>query len=375
MTVNQTPSNQMPYMNGTVTSAYTPPPQLPPASQMPPVSQQSPALQMPPVSHIPPTSQMPQVSHIPPASQMPPTVPMPGHAYGTGPSIQPYKYPPHGSHTLPGSMTPPVVPVAQPHSPHLFHAASMPNLQHKTTQDQTTPPFPKSPASLAQPIFNVNTPTTVAVSGAPIAQVSSHLSGIPHVGKPLFYLNSNQDKPALNIDVSTANASQVSSAGMASMTTIIPHDCRKNEQVMMNKTMPELTPEHFEHAHHVRSNSMPDFKPLVDSPPILSAPPTDGYYTQRSSSACSSRQRTPSPLAAKKEILSTADQAPVTDNIEVRTTVIDQLNFSLEKCAPTIEVKIYEDIQKRINIFDTQWTEQNLKEPVRTRMVSLSQGK
>ena len=252
----------------------------------------------------------------------------------------------------------------------------MPNLQHNTTQDQSMPQFPKSPASIAQPIFSVNTPTTGDVSGAPIAQVSSHLSGIPHVGKPLFYLNSNQDKPALNTAATTADVTQVSSAGMASVTTTaIPQDRRKSEQVMMNKTMPELTLEHFENAHHVRSNSMPDFKPLTDSPPILSAPPTDGYYTQRSSSACSSRQRTPSPLAAKKELSSTADQASLPDNIGVKTTVIDQLNFSLEKCAPNIEAKIYEDIQKRINILDTQWTEQSLKEPVINRMVSLSHGK
>ena len=351
MTLNQTPSNQMPYMNGTATLAYTPPSQLPPTSQMPPVS------------------------HMPPASQLPPTVPVPGNTNASGPCIQPYKYPPHGSNTLPGSMTPPVVPVAQPHSPHLFHAASMPNLQHNATQDHSTPPFPNSPASMTQPVFNVNTSTTGDVSGAPIAQVSSHLSGIPHVGKPLFFLNSDQDKPDLSTATTTADASQVSSVGMASMTTAIPHDRRKSEQVMMNKTMPELTLEHFENAHHVRSNSMPDFKPLTDSPPILSAPPTDGYYTQRSSSACSSRQRTPSPLAAKKEIPSTADQAPVTDNIGVKITVIDQLNFSLEKCAPSIEAKIYEDIQKRIDILDTQWTEQSLNEPVITRMVSLSHGK
>ena len=271
--------------------------------------------------------------------------------------------PGYGGHQpapLPGSMTPPVGPVHNYHPHHLPHASSMPNLQQHFQGDANgAMPNPQgSPA----PLFNVNAPfQTVATVGEPSKASSTSSS---HFGRPLFDMNS-QSNP---IDGTSKPLGSISNPPAAVV---------GSDHALMNKTMPALsTIDDIDASHHVRSNSMPDFKPLLDGssmPGTLAAPPTHGYYT-RSLSPNPPIQRTPSPTQREGAITNDTTYKAITDS-GVYHNVMDQLNFALDKCSTKLDTKLYDDIKRKLDILEHQWNSENLLKEVKDRMVKLAEGK
>ncbi len=295
--------------------------------------------------------------------------------------------------TLPGPLSQPVV-TGSSHvqSHHLVHASSMPNLQEfgNRITPQITPVISQGQSistqhSVSGSAFNPlvmpgyhTSPITKGESS--ISQSSQGLSTFQqgnattsHVGQPLFYFSSQQSHPAVTNAVSAVtndlrSSAEIPLSGNTGETIKhVEHGAPKEESVIH-----PYSADGHDHAHHVRSTSMPNFNEVKDPGQSMIAPPVQGYYTKRASSACSSRQRTPSPLAEKKlETTACGEQ----DDAQMLRDTIDKFESILEKFSFVSDVKLLEDVRKRISIFNQSWIEGKLSPKVKSKMVELSSGK
>ena len=271
---------------------------------------------------------------------------------------------------VPGSMTPPVYSF-HGSAHHMSHASSMPNLQHLQMEDTSS--VSQTGQGSHTPLFNINPPfQTSSTVGEPSTTASTSTDST-HVGKPLFCLDSQATQPVLT---SPLNDYQKTTASCGIVQPSI--NAVNSEQIMMNRTMPSLsTSDNLDLSHHVRSNSVPDIMPHTDrlgTPPAsLGAPPTEGYYT-RSLSPNSSRQKTPSPVMKERGVPND-DKLPTQSKSINYHDVMDKLNFSLDKCSNTLEKKAYDDVKKKLDILECQWSNDNLSINVRDMLASLASGK
>lgn len=267
-----------------------------------------------------------------------------------------------GHQAIPGSMTPPIAPIHNS-SHHLSHASSMPNLQHHmhgSSTIQNTPTF-------NAPLFNVNDqiPPVATVAEPTTSSYTSAESG--HVGKPLFYMSTQGNQQIINNPMNLATSSQQQMPEVKKYTSQPPGTAAEQDKSLMNTTMPSLsTTENLEAPHHIRSNSMPDFKPLQEGTPSLSAPPTDGYYT-RSLSPNPPQQRTPSPQLQN-------DKLDASSSSEHYNNVIDQLNFALDKCSTKLDRRLYDDVKRKLDTLENQWHSESILKEIKERMVLLATG-
>ncbi|XP_065058232.1 uncharacterized protein LOC135686015 [Rhopilema esculentum] len=298
-----------------------------------------------------------------PSASQPPSIKSSLNPYeptGNGHPQMPNAYGGHSQMPMSGSMTPPVL-MDQHHSTHLPHAASMPNL-HRSLSASPQPPMIQN---IAPPIFSVNNPSqqvaTVGESSAVSGQTSSAAIDPFHVGQPLVNFSAKN------------TSSAIGDLGNGSYQPVPPIPVERiNEQAQMNKTVPSLSTEYYEHPHHVRSNSLPDFKPIMNGPPPVTAPPVEGYYASKSSSACASRQRTPSPLTNQTGQI---DQ-PVSKGIdlELYTNIMDQLQFALDKCSVKLEKRLYDDVKRKLDVLGQQWTSEKFSQDIINRIVSMTEA-
>lgn len=309
--------------------------------------------------------------------------------------------PQYNSNMHPGFMTPPVMQSSSvmPQSPLMVHAASMPNLQHQLSSGDSPPVIqsnahgqrmnqPHIARINSQPTSNYslwNQPATGNDNPSTMLNTPASTKGsVPtcdgsHVGQPLFYFSAQASHPAVANAVSTATSNVRSSAEISCFAKPqyvqgLP-DATKVAQ--LNNTMPALSTDEIEHSHHVRSSSLPDFQQLENTTPMeqnMIPPPTDGYYTKRASSACSSRQRTPSPVPSEHRIPETGVIQNERCSSDTLSNTLEKLNFAIEKCSPMSEKKLIDEVRKRLDIFSKSWTEGSLSEQVKFNMVALSTG-
>jgi len=191
-----------------------------------------------------------------------------------------------------------------------------------------------------------------------------------HVGQPLFYFSSQASHPAVANAVSTVtndlrSSAEISLSGNTGET--IKHV--EAEAPKQESGIHPYSADGYDHAHHVRSTSMPNFNEVKDPGQNMTAPPVEGYYTKRASSACSSRQRTPSPLSEKKlESTAYGEQ----DDAQMLRDTIDKFESILEKLSVVSDVKLLDDVRKRISIFNQSWIEGKLSPKVKSKMVELA---
>ncbi len=338
-----------------------------------------------------------------------------GHGYSRSASIgatstynrpnAPFGTSPHAMHnSVAPSNTPPIIPQGQMQmpvtvpkpqplqppayaSPHhsIVHATSMPDLQQPKTENVppqilNEPSLQKPPigGNLSYPVFSsspLKPPSTVGEpSTGPSKQPNSH------VGQPLFYFSSNESHPAVANVVTTATSCLRSMPEIGLLDRPAPTQAKMEEcqSTKLNKTMPSLSADVPGTAHHVRSTSMPNFQDIRDAGiqgQGVMPPPVDGYYTRRVSSACSSRQRTPSPARDMNSRTETEELSDENKDTEVLQKTLANLNFTLDQLSSVSDVKLIDDIKKRIDIFTQCWTEGKLSPKVKSNMSCLSIGK
>lgn len=270
---------------------------------------------------------------------------------------------------VPGSMTPPVYSVHQ-NAHHISHASSMPNLQHFT---EDTNAYSENPQGSHTPLFNINSPFQTFSTVGETSTAFSKSTDSAHVGRPLFCLSSQANQPVVK---NPANDVHDYHRTTSLDTMRQPSPGILTEQVLMNKTMPSLSPSSILESTHVRSNSVPDIMPFTDGkstpPASLGAPPTEGYYT-RSLSPNASRNKTPSPTLKEGDVPNN-DKMQAPSDYENHYNVMDQLNFALDKCSATLEKKVYDDVKRKLDILESQLRTNSLSKNVTDKMASLATG-
>eukprot|EP00794_Sanderia_malayensis_P006880 gene6880-7655_t len=271
---------------------------------------------------------------------------------------------------------------------HLVHASSMPNLLHGSPMlSPHAHNMSRQHSAIGkrdQPIWNPNLFGPAVSKGEPSngEQQLTSQQDVPantvqgstptttsHVGQPLYYFSSQESHPAVANAVSAVTNELRSTPEIGSLgSKPEPVPCVPPAQSDNQQPDPLAVGDH-EHSHHVRSTSMPNVNAVTPGETNLMAPPPmDGYYTKRAVSACSSRQRTPSPVIAP-----TPEQTENSKlDAESLNGALDKLNCTLEKCTLVADAKLLDDIRKRIAIFSQSWTEGKLSINVKLKMVQLS---
>ena len=136
--------------------------------------------------------------------------------------------------------------------------------------------------------------------------------------------------------------------------------------------MPQTpVPEHLSANVYSRSQSNPEPNPKPS--PVFMAPPTSGYYAQKSGGN-SPKSMSPGNSGHCSPILSTEQPLSSENDNESLKNILNSLNGLKRKCSCHLTGKLSDDINKKLQTLERAWDTGKLSRNTKSKMLQLAQG-
>ena len=131
-------------------------------------------------------------------------------------------------------------------------------------------------------------------------------------------------------------------------------------------------PEHLSTNVFARSQSNPE--PFRKPSPVSMAPPTSGYYAQKSGGN-SPKSISPGNSGHCSPVPSMDPSASSVDNdSEILLNTMNSLNAFKSRCSCNLTSKLSDDISKKLLTFENSWKSGKLSQKTKAKMIQLAQG-